>query len=204
MRNEIEKKWFSKKITSTIAGVLLAILSGIVINLITGSFPSNNSLFYISIASIVLFVLCAIALLIILIIRSEIDKTLLGKTFDNEKATPDTKLSQNTLWEITLCDLYDKHKKKFKFWKWVGGFSFGLGVVAMIYVNFKIRTGNIEYEYRMIENTSLIVDSLDHLNRKFDQQHFLILQLTDSIQGIKNEIRISKDVTDEKEKTTNR
>lgn len=199
-----EKNWYQKSLTNTFLVMMLAILTGIIINLLTNSFPTNLYLLLISIASILLFVLCAIASLFLIIIRNKIDNLLANKTVDNERAEAKNKLSPITLWQNTLGELHDKQLTKYKFWKWLGIISLILGMVAIIYVNVKSRTENIKFEYKIYENSSTIVDSIDNLNRRFDQQNVLILQVTDSIQSIKKEIQIPKVIRVEKEKSTNR
>jgi len=191
-------KWFPKALTDIILGIIVAILAGIVINLITGSFPVNHYSFLISIGAIVLFILCLIASLMLLIIRKKIDILLINKTSDNEKAPADKKLSPIKLWEGTLKEMHVAYIIKYKFLKWFGITSLALGVMTMFYVNIKNRTENIKHENKIVENSTAIVDSLNHLNRKLDEQNILILQMTDSIRGIINEIRISKDVKDKK------
>ena len=196
--NKNNYRWFPKPFTVTLFSVLIGVFTGIVINLLTGSFPTNPCLFLFLMISIVLFVLSSVASWKILNIRIEIDEEYSKRNYDNKKL----RIDQDKIWEATLKEK-NNQKRKFKLWKRIGIFSLAIGLILLFVVKYSNLANNIKQENRLVENSTAIVDSLDHLNRKLEQQNIFIHQLKDSIQDIKNEIRISKDVNDEKEKTTN-
>jgi len=191
--NKNNYHWFQKPFTATLLSVIIGILTGIVINLLTGSFPTNPYLFSFLIMSIVLFILSSIASWKVLNIRIQIDEEFSKRSYDSIENGIDSDI----IWRATLEEK-ENQKGKFRIWKWIGIVSLVIGLVLLFAINYNNRTNNIKHENKIVKNSSSIVDSLNHLNRKLDEQNILILQMTDSIQSIKNEIRISKDVKDKK------
>ncbi len=185
--------WLPKSVTKTFLSVIMGILTGIVINLLTSSFPSEDILLFIYLISIFLFILTSIASWKILNIRIEIDEKYSLEIDANKEAKGKGIKSYSELWERTLSALSSR-KREFECWKRTGIISVIVGVLLLLFVNISGRSDKINNEKRISETSSAIVDSLNHLNRKLDQQKIFILQLKDSIQSIKNEIRIYKDV----------
>ena len=211
MSDQKNKNWFPKWLTVTLLSVILSIEVGIFINIITSEWPDRTLLFFL--VSAVLFLISSAATFFVFRIRMSIDDLLSTKKKGNQQAKPKNRNSPDELWCLTLRDISIK-KMRFRLCIWGGIASLVLGLLSMIWVNYNIRSDNISNEKRRDKLSLAVVDSLNHLNQKLEQQNILILQLTDSVQSMNKsmqsinkeikEIRVYKDVNDKKEKNTNR
>lgn len=185
--------WYPKSLTSTFLGVMLAVFSGIIINLLTSPLPTNLCLLLFFLAAIVLFILSSTASLILLKIRITIDDCFSKKVIANEKVEAKDKLLTDDLWKSALSETHTEQISKFILWKWLGYISLITGLILMFIINFTIRTEYIEQEKITHKNSTTIIDSFNNLQRKLDQQNRLVLQLTDSIKDIKKGLRLIKE-----------
>jgi len=176
-----KNKWYPKSFTATLLSVTIGILTGVLINLFTGSFPTDTILFSFFIVAIIFFVISSIATWIILNIRIKIDEEFSNRRSDdknNEKKMDD-------IWKATLKeDEILINKQKFILWKRVWVISILIGLFLLFVVNYKNRIYNIKQENRRAEYFRKIIVPLEHLNSKLYKQNVLILKLNDSIKSI--------------------
>ena len=198
--------WFPQSLSSTLLGIFVAILSGIVINLLTSGLPQNDYLLIIYFTSLLFFILSSLAALKILRVRMSLDHRISEKRKQNEEAPASKKVGEEILWKETLSDLHIELRDKFLGWKFIGIFSLLIGLILMFLVNILNRSENIKQYNALHEKSDILTDSLTSLQKEISIQNMIIIQINDSLVVFKKEFKLlnKENIKKKKPRTDNK
>lgn len=186
----MKEGWYPKSMTSSLLSVVIAILSGISINLLTSSLPTNQVLFWLFLLATACFIISVLSFYNILKIRNLIDIRLSDINIDNESSLINTKdkASKECLW-LEAINMEKHQKLKFKFWKMTGILAITFGLILIFIVKLAIRNENIISEDKVNINSLTVIDALDAIKMEMEQDQKLIINLTDSLKLLKQEVQ---------------